>query len=95
MSTIPLDDAKDFERWLLDRWREKDELLEQWYESGRFPSDPGSADAAKGISKDGFIETEMTLNNWMEIGQVVVVLATLALVVNVILKFFGMFLTLQ
>lgn len=95
MSSIPLSDAKEFEQWLLDRWREKDSLLEQWYDTGRFPSDPGSAHPDKGISKDGFIETEMTLNNWMEIGQIYVVLATLALVVNVILKFFGMFMTLK
>jgi len=36
MSSIPLTDAKEFEQWLLDRWREKDSLLEQWYDTGRF-----------------------------------------------------------
>lgn len=89
VSSIPLSDAKEFEQWLLERWREKDELLEQWYETGRFPADKGSANPTAGISEDGFIETEMTLNNWMEIGQIYVVLAAAALSVNVVLKFCG------
>ncbi|OCT54771.1 putative acyltransferase [Cladophialophora carrionii] len=91
VSSIPLADGKEFEKWFIERWREKDEILEQWYNTGRFPSDAESADSQSGISKDGFIETEMTLNNWMEIGQLYVVLATLALVINVVLKFFGLF----
>jgi len=95
MSSIPLSDAKVFEQWLLDRWREKDDLLEQWYETGRFPADAGSAAADVGISKAGFIETEMTLNNWLEIGQIFVVLAAAALVINVILKFVGIFVAVQ
>ena len=95
VSSIPLSDANEFEHWLLERWREKDDLLEQWYETGSFPADAGSAVPEKGISKEGFIETEMTLNNWMEIGQIFVVLAAAALVVNVILKFFGIFVTLE
>ena len=95
VSSIPLSDAKEFEHWLLDRWREKDELLEQWYNTGEFPADAGSAAPAKGISEEGFIETEMTLNNWMEIGQIFVVLASTALAINVILKVFGMFLALR
>ena len=86
VSSIPLSDQKEFDNWLMQRWREKDELLELWYNTGRFPSDRGSADSKSGISADGFIETRMTLNSWLEIGQPYVVLATLALIVNVILK---------
>ena len=86
MSSIPLSDHEAFEDWLIERWREKDELLDQWYTTSRFPSDIGSADSKKGISEDGFIETEMTLGNWMEIGQLYVVLATVALIVNIILQ---------
>lgn len=95
VSSIPLTDAKEFEQWLLARWREKDDLLEQWYNTGRFPADAASADESKGISKAGFIETDITLNSWLEIGQIFVVLATVALVVNVILKFVGLFMTLR
>ncbi|KAJ4504133.1 hypothetical protein HRR83_008626 [Exophiala dermatitidis] len=95
MASIPLNDAKEFEKWLLERWREKDDLLERWYETGYFPGDEEAANASRGISKGGYIETEMTLNNWMEIGQIFVVLATLALVVNVALKFVGIFIALK
>lgn len=95
MASIPLNDAKEFEKWLLERWREKDDLLERWYETGYFPGDEEAANASRGISKGGYIETEMTLNNWMEIGQIFVVLATLALVVNVVLKFVGIFIALK
>ncbi|KAK5199280.1 hypothetical protein LTR47_006942 [Exophiala xenobiotica] len=89
VASIPLTDAKEFEEWLMDRWREKDAMLERWYDTGRFPADAESADVAKGISRDGYIETEITLNNWMEIGQIFVVLASAALVVNVTLKAYG------
>ncbi|KIV85305.1 hypothetical protein PV11_01012 [Exophiala sideris] len=95
VSSIPLSDQTHFEQWLLERWREKDELLEQWYNTGRFPADVESATPGKGISKEGFIETEMTLNNWMEIGQIFVVLASAALMVNVALKSVGIFKTLR
>ena len=95
VSSIPLNDAKEFEAWLLARWREKDELLEQWYNTGRFPSDIASADESKGVSKAGFIETEITLGNWLEIGQIFIFVATLALVVNVILNFVALFTTLH
>ncbi|KAI9823800.1 MAG: hypothetical protein M1826_007621 [Phylliscum demangeonii] len=37
VSSIPLDDAKDFERWLHDRWVEKDRLLERYMQTGCFP----------------------------------------------------------
>ena len=37
MSSIPMDDPKAFEAWLLERWREKDDILEQFMQSGRFP----------------------------------------------------------
>lgn len=95
VSSIPLSDATEFDKWLVERWREKDDLLEQWYNTGRFPSDAAAADPSKGISPDGFIETEMTLGNWLEVGQLYVVLAALALVVNVVLKFFGIFVRLS
>jgi len=94
IADIPLTDAKEFEHWLLARWREKDDLLEEWYNTGRFPGDAASVDESKGISKAGFIETEIRLNSWLEIGQIFVVLATVGLLINVIVKFVGLFMTL-
>ncbi|KAI5303290.1 emp24p/erv25p- protein [Ascosphaera pollenicola] len=34
---LPLDDQEEFGRWLLQRWSEKNDLLEQFYNEGQFP----------------------------------------------------------
>ena len=96
VSSIPVSDPKAFEKWIYDRWLEKEELLEQYMQNGRFPADDGSdsenettangsttVNAAKGA---GFIETEVRLAHWYEIGQIFVVLATTALVIHNILN---------
>lgn len=88
MSSIPLDDAKEFSIWLSLRWKEKDELLECFHKTGRFPAD-GAATAEK---TRPYIETEVRLVKWYEVGQIFVVLATLALVLNVITRFFELIL---
>ncbi len=83
MSKIPLDDAREFENWLKQRWVEKDELLECFSQTGRFPAD----DAATAEKTKGYIDTDVRLVKWYEVGQIFVVLATFALVVNVITRF--------
>lgn len=43
-SDIPFDNDEQFNRWLVNRWREKDYLLEYYYKFGNFPSqDPAKA----------------------------------------------------
>jgi 1-acyl-sn-glycerol-3-phosphate acyltransferase len=81
-SNIPIKDPKAFETWVLDRWKEKDALLEKFYETGRFPSDQKSGDA--------YLETEVKLQHWLEVGQIFAVLAALAMVVNVLAKLWEM-----
>lgn len=39
ISEIPYDDNEQFERWLLNRWREKDYMLEYYYKFGNFPAE--------------------------------------------------------
>jgi hypothetical protein len=39
VNEIPLDDQKEFEAWLVARWAEKDELMDEFFETGKFPSD--------------------------------------------------------
>lgn len=39
ISDIPFDDDEQFSRWLINRWREKDYLLEYYYKFGNFPSE--------------------------------------------------------
>jgi 1-acyl-sn-glycerol-3-phosphate acyltransferase len=38
-SEIPYDDDEAFERWLINRWREKDYMLEYYYKFGNFPAE--------------------------------------------------------
>jgi len=82
VSSIPIDNAKTFELWLKNVWLEKETLLEYFAQNGRFPADDGrdpqgDEAAPKGA---GFIETEVTLAHWWEIGRIFVVVATLALI---------------
>lgn len=93
VSSIPVEDPVKFEAWLLKQWQIKDALLEQYVQNGRFPADDGhsykdeiavNGNSAATISKGaGFIETEVKLAHWYEIGQIFVVLAAFALVSNI------------
>jgi lysocardiolipin and lysophospholipid acyltransferase len=84
VSEIPIQDKEAFEAWVLERWREKDELLETFYDTGRFPSDEGAD------KQGGYIETDVRLSSWLEIGQIFVVLLALAMVANVLVKMWEM-----
>jgi hypothetical protein len=57
IADIPVaEDPKVFEAWLRQKWDEKDRLLEQYHQTGRFPADDGDAHVAK---PDGFTETKI------------------------------------
>ena len=89
ISSIPLDDAKAFENWIMTRWREKDHLLEHFYSTGKFP--PTQDDTlGKGQLNNGYIETEVKLKSTAEIAQIFMVFLTLALIANVFTKLYEM-----
>ncbi|CAG8970759.1 hypothetical protein HYALB_00001544 [Hymenoscyphus albidus] len=81
MADIPLDNSTKFEHWLRERWLEKDDLLEQQLVTGYFPASKSSSNGAtkNGATDDGFIETEVKLANWWEVGKIYLVLATAGL----------------
>jgi len=81
---IPLDDATKFDAWLRERWYEKDALMEEYLINGRFPGTLDDTD-----SKENFIETEVKLSHWWEVGNIFVVLAALGLIFNLVGKAFG------
>lgn len=96
MSSIPLDDSKAFEAWVKERWDEKELLLEHYMQNGRFPADErhesngelaNGATGGKAITGAGYIETEVKLAHWFEVGQMFVVLASFAMLANVLSKF--------
>ncbi|KAF1986010.1 acyltransferase [Aulographum hederae CBS 113979] len=93
VSSIPLDDVAEFEKWLDERWREKDALLELYVETGRFPADEGEVVTLNGHGNGGekkeqrkYIETAVGTNNPFEILQVYVPFATLGLVLHLLRK---------
>ena len=65
VSSIPLETLDDFHAWLIERWNEKEVLLEEHARTGRFPS---SVDP---------VATEVKLGRWWEILQLGAVLAPL------------------
>ena len=93
VASIPVDDPAKFEAWLIEQWRIKDDLLEQYVQNGRFPADDGRDDrkalldghrtSTKAVDGAGFIETEVKLAHWYEVGQIFVVLAAFGLVFNI------------
>jgi hypothetical protein len=98
VSTIPVDDPKAFEKWLKDRWDEKEALLENYIKNGRFPADegeelfktpPGQDD--KVISGAGYIETRVCLEHWYEIGHIFAVLGGCALLANIAVRLWTQF----
>ncbi len=100
VSTIPIDDSQKFDLWLRNQWQEKEDLLEYFAQNGRFPADDGhdsegepainGSPGAQVLKGAGFIETEVKLTHWYEVGQIFVVLATFAFVFNVLAKLWNM-----
>ncbi|RDW84685.1 putative 1-acyl-sn-glycerol-3-phosphate acyltransferase gamma [Coleophoma cylindrospora] len=94
VADIPLQDHDAFEIWLRERWYEKDDLMEQFLTTGRFPANEvaaGDEEAVpKGVLNGGFIETEVKPAHWWEIGNVFVVLGAWALVANIAAKFWNL-----
>lgn len=95
VDTIPLDDAKEFDQWIRDRWTEKDDLLEQYVSTGRFPSSDWIAEDSRVLTEGkaktdaGFIVTEMKPKHWWEVFGVFVGLSRLALLLAMVLRGIG------
>lgn len=93
---IPLDDQKEFENWLYQRWAEKDRLLDQFVKTGRFPPfEPETAPNGNAHDHDasfrgsGYIESEIKLGHWMEAGKVYGALLSVASILWLIPKIRG------
>lgn len=93
ISDIPVDDQKAFEGWIYDRWAEKDQLMKHFLETGKFP--PFEYDAnMDGVPIDGekkgpkshpaYIESQIRLGHWSEVGKIFAVLATLGVVTRLL-----------
>lgn len=87
VADMPLDDHEKFELWLRERWHEKDLLLEHFVEHGSFPTDKAAVNgASNGAAKGEAVETEVKLGNWYEVFNIFVMLATFALIANMLAR---------
>lgn len=87
VAEIPLDDQKEFDVWLRARWAEKDQLLDEYYETGRFPSELAGSIDTEGVSTErkaaasaGYVETHVRLRHWTELGRIFMVLVGAGLI---------------
>ena len=98
VSEIPINDPQAFDEWLLERWREKDRLLEGYLQTGRFPANDGEGEAPNGalFSKtardEGYIETEIRAKTPFEFLQIYVPMAALYLIIRLIGQFWHLLL---
>lgn len=88
IADMPLDDPHEFDLWLTARWYEKDALMEHFLTTGRFPATQA---ATNGEAKDfpeetSFIDTEVKLTHWWEVGNIFVVLAVAALLIHLVTR---------
>jgi len=99
-SSIPVNDPTEFELWLRDRWWEKEILMEDYIQNGRFPADEGhdsegepataESPAPKVIKGAGYIETTVRLAQWYEVGHIFSILASFALTANILAKLWNL-----
>lgn len=92
VSEIPLDTPEKFEVWLRERWYEKDELMEQFVATGRFPPLGSSGclgpDGGADTKTDGpdFIETEVRNRYSGEVLQLFSIHGTIFLALSLVRK---------
>ncbi|KAG9232551.1 acyltransferase-domain-containing protein [Amylocarpus encephaloides] len=89
---IPIKSQPEFEDWLRDRWHEKDKLMEQYLVTGSFPGFPPAIqnNETNGVRKEAFVESKPRLAFWWEVGYIYLPLATYALLLNLVWKFWLM-----
>ena len=82
---IPLDNQEKFDLWLRERWCEKDGFMEEYMRTGRFPASKEATSETK-ADHNGYIETEVKLAHWWDMGSLVFVWGGLALAIYMLRK---------
>lgn len=82
---IPLHDEKVFALWLTARWREKDLLIEHYYQNGSFPADRGATKYKSGkvLRGCGHMEVPIRASHWYEFLQIFAPMGILAMILYV------------
>lgn len=66
LSSIPIHDEEAFEKWLYERWTEKDDMLSAFYKTGRFPDAVVTEETQIGVTEEE--EHEMRVYNKLTLG---------------------------
>jgi len=86
VADIPYDDKDKMQEWTMQRWREKDEIMETHLRTGRMPADPVAVKREDGEKSDGFVETEVQASNPFEFLQMFVPILAAWLVCRILIK---------
>jgi len=98
IADIPVEDVDGMQKWILDRWMEKDELLDVFSKTKKFPYDPSAfaVDEVDNQSSDkgrGFIESKIRMRSTMELAQVYIPILTVVLIINILYKLYNFVMT--
>lgn len=66
---LPLENQDKMHEWLMQRWREKDELLDVYAKTGRFPGREGAATVEGSDEMMTHIDTQVMANHPLEVLQ--------------------------
>lgn len=98
VADIPEDETK-FDKWLEDRWAEKDELLAYYEKHGAFPYDdeviteyepvPNGAGISKTVTSTNFVQTTVQPGSYLEVVQIYMPTLTGALILHLGWRFWN------
>ena len=82
---IPLHNDKAFELWLTARWREKDVMIEEYYQTGKMPADYGGVKYKSGkiLRGCGHMEVPIQASKWYEFLQIFAPMGILAMILYI------------
>ncbi|KAF2766699.1 acyltransferase-domain-containing protein [Teratosphaeria nubilosa] len=90
VADLPLDDHDKMYEWTMQRWREKDDLLETFYQTGKFPAEPDAVYIEGAPQekewKTPYINTEVKPRFWGESLQMYVPVAGAALIGRILVR---------
>ncbi|KAK5109509.1 hypothetical protein LTR62_006961 [Meristemomyces frigidus] len=96
ISLMPITDHEAMAKWVLDRWREKDDMLEQFYKTGKFPGDTSAVEIEGGPRekewKTAYVNTEVKARNPLEFLQVFAPVAAATMIGSILVRAIDMLL---
>jgi hypothetical protein len=86
---MPIDDKDAMHEWTLARWREKDELLEKFRETGKFPASVEAVNIEGGPNdefKTPYINTEVKPRSPVEFLQIFAPVSAAGLLIRILVQ---------